>query len=249
MHGICLLGFFHGSFPGILNAERCGDDGDLRNAPFDSGLKQNPGQPGIHRYSGHEPALFGQRISSGADDGGSPVFTAFVFSLSLSPVCVVRLTDGAKLRQQVKAIRDAAGIGLVDKRKIRDGSQLQGHHSQDDFGQVGSEDFRARKLGPGQIIFFGIEPDADAVFQAAAAPFSLIRAASADGPHLQGRGPGPGGVLGNPGKARVNHVLDSGNGQGCFGDIGGDDDFPARGWRKTPGPDPLRKAWQTGEER
>ena len=90
------------------------------------------------------------------------------------------------------------------------------------------------KAGPPLVILFRIEPDADAVGHPAAAPHALIGAAAGDGGDGQGGGAGAGRVARDAGQPRVHHVADTGDGNGCFGHIGGHNDFARPAAREHP---------------
>ncbi len=109
------------------------------------------------------------------------------------------------------------------------------NHPQNDFGQVGAQNFRGSKAGAGLIVVFGEKPETDPVLHPAAAAFALVAAAFRNRYHRQGGGARAGGIPGDTCQSRVNDVSDSRNGNGGFGHIGSDNDFFLRQTGKDAG--------------
>ena len=137
--------------------------------------------------------------------------------------CVPRV-DGAELLEQQDAVLDGPGVGRLDEREGRDVPEAEGRHLEDDRGQVGAEDLGLGELGPPREVLLGVEPDAGAGGDPAAAPGPLVRRCLRDGLDGQALHLGAPVVPGDPGRARVDHADDARDGQGGLGDVGGQHD-------------------------
>ena len=141
--------------------------------------------------------------------------------------CFLR-ADGPQFEEQAETILDAFVGRPVDKRKDRDIPQAQVDHAQDDFGQVGTQNFGLGEKRAVKIILLGIQADADAVFHPAAATLALIGTAARHRHDGQGGYPVARVVPGHARQTGVDHVFDPRYGDGCFSHVGGNDDFTAR---------------------
>ena len=200
----------------VLNAQGGGNDHDLVQAAFLPGLDEHARKTRIDGHARHGAAVFGQPVCRGVFPSGA------------------RTHDGPQFHQQVKPVADAFLRRPVDEGKIGNVPELEGDHAQDHLGQVGAQDFRLGEQGPVEIVLLRVETDADPVFHPPAAALALIGAASGNGHHRQGGGPGPGHVLGDARQPRVHHVADARNGDGRLGHVGGHDDLAGRGGGEDP---------------
>ena len=186
-----------GSFPGVLNTQcRC-NDGYLPDTLLFMGLEDHSGNFWIHGHPCHEKSLFREGV---------------VLSFP---------GNGPQFHEGIKPILDASLCGGVNKGKGRDTPQFQKNHAQDDLSQVGSKNFRRRKFIPCLIILFRIEPDTCPFLNPAAAPLSLVCAASGDRSDGEACGPGAGQVSRDAGKPRINDIGDPRDGQGGLCHVGG----------------------------
>ncbi len=97
---------------------------------------------------------------------------------------------------------------------------------EEDGGEVGPQDFGLGILGTGEEVLLGVEAEADASLDTAAATGALAGAALGNG--LNGEAPGAGvrAVAADPGETGIDDVADAGDGDRGFRDIGGDYDTP-----------------------
>ncbi len=108
-----------------------------------------------------------------------------------------------------------------------DVAEARGGHLQDDRRQVGALDLGVGVLGAGGEVLLGVQPDADAVGDPAAAAFALVGARLGDGLDGQALHLGAEAVAADARGAGVDHVADAGDGERGFGDVGGQDDAAA----------------------
>ena len=200
---IGLKRFVRGSFPGVLNAQGCGNHGGFLNTALPARLNHHAGDSWVQRNSGHELALGGK-------------------FMVLPLPC-----HGTELQEHVKSVFDASISRRVQKRKKRRAPQPQIEHAKDDFRKVRTLDFRQGEKRPRFIVLFREEPDAHPVLNSPAAAFSLVGTAPRDGFDGQACGAGSRQVAGKASEARIDDISDSGDGEGCLGHIGGHNDFIA----------------------
>ena len=122
-------------------------------------------------------------------------------------------------------MRDGCWRRCLDKRKGLDVAETERLHAQDDFSEIGALDFRLGERRAGVEILLGIQPDADAGFDATGAAFALVGAALRNGFHGQPPGAGARVVAADAGEAGVDDVADAGNGERGLGDVPSDDNF------------------------
>ncbi len=207
--GLALLGR---AFARVLDGQRGGDHHHVADAAQAVGLQHHAGHPRVDRELGELAAQRGQ------------------------PLAVVLLgrVERAQLVQQVDAVLDVAGVRRVEERERRDVAEARRGHLQDDGGQVGAEDLRVGELGAGEEVLLRVQPDADAVRGTAAAALALVGAGLADRLDRQPLDLRAVAVAGDPGGARVDHVLDAGDGQRGLGDVGGQHHAALRGALEDP---------------
>ena len=177
----------------VLDGQGGHDHQHLAGAAEPARLQQHPGQPRVGRDLGQLAAHLGQAAA----------------------------VKGAQLAEEIQAVLDAAPVGRVDEREPGDVAQPQRGHLEDHRGQVGAQDLRLGELGPAGEVVLGVQPDADAVGGAPAAALALVGRRLRDGLDRQALHLGPVAVAGDPGRARVDHVLDAGHGQRGLGHVGG----------------------------
>ena len=133
----------------------------------------------------------------------------------------------AQFLQQGVTIRNGGGRGRLDKRKGFNVAQMKRLHPQNDFGQIGALDFRLRERRARIEILLRIKPDANAFLHAPGAAFALVGAALRNRFDRQAFDARARIVTADAREPGINHVTNAGNGQGRFGNVGGDDDFAA----------------------
>ena len=97
-------------------------------------------------------------------------------------------------------------------------------------GQVGALDLRVGELGARLEVLFRVQPDADAVGDAAAAALALVGAGLGDRLDGQPLHLGAQAVAADAGGAGVDHVADAGDGERGLGDVGGEHHAAAGSW-------------------
>ena len=127
-------------------------------------------------------------------------------------------------------------------------AEIEIHHPEDDLGQVRTKDLGRSEPRPVQVILFLVKPDAQSVAHPAAAALPLVGAGPGDRPDRKAVDARPGEVLGDPGQARVDDVLDAGDRQGRFGHVGGHDDLRSGDGINPSLPGP-RQAGEQGQNR
>ncbi len=104
----------------------------------------------------------------------------------------------------------------------------EARHRQDDGGEVGAQDLRVGELGTAVEVVLGVEPDRDAVGDPAAAAGPLVGRRLAhrldrQPLHLRALA-----VAADARRAGVDDIADAWDGEGGLGDVGGENDAPAR---------------------
>ena len=121
--------FFNGPLPGVLNTQGRCDNGHVIHAAPAFRFKDHAGD---FRINGH----FGHHAAPGCQDR----FTLFS-------------NERPQFHQQVKSVFDASGVGFIKEWKVRNVSEIQGNHAEDDLREVGSQNFRIREFLSGFVVF------------------------------------------------------------------------------------------------
>ncbi len=188
-------------FPRVGDGQRRGDDQHLTHATLGVGGQDHAADARIQRQPG-QPA---------PDIGQCP--------------CGIESTE---FLQQLHAVADAARVGRIQERELRDIPELQGGHLQDDRREVGPQDLRIGVAGPGFEILLRIQPDAHAG-RGAARPACPLRGRSLrDRFDRQALHLGATAVARDPRGAGVDDVADTRHRQRGLGDVGGQHDSPRR---------------------
>ena len=201
--GVLLVGglaLFDGPLARVLHRQRGRDHQHLAQAAGAVGLDEHAAEAGVDRQGGQGPA-------DGAQRGA---------------------VERAQLVQEREAVVHRAGVGRVDERERGDLAEVERDHLQHDPGEVGAQDLRVGEGGAGVEVVLGVEADADAVGDAAAAARPLVRAGLADLLDRQPLDLQPPRVAGDAREAGVDHVADAGDGQRGLGDVGGEHDPAAQ---------------------
>jgi len=128
--------------------------------------------------------------------------------------------DGSEFQQGLVAVCDEAGVGFFQEGEVFDFAEGEGFHLEDDGCEVGAEDFGFSECGASEKVVCGIEADADAGGDAAAAAHALVGGGLGDGLDGEALDFGARGVAGDSGEAGVDDIFDAGDGEGGFGDVG-----------------------------
>ena len=195
--GVGGLLLVEGAFSGVLDGEGGGDDEDFFLDAFGLGGDDHAGDARINGEAGELVAEGGELLFGG---------------------------DGAEFEEGLVAVGDEFAAGGIEEGELFDGAEAEGFHLQDDGGEVGAEDFGFGEEGSGDEVFFGVEADADAGGDAAAASHALVGGGLGDGFDGEALDFGAGGVAGDSCEAGVDDEADAGDGEGGFGDVGGEDD-------------------------
>ncbi len=212
-----------GALADILDGQRGGDHHDLVDAGVALGLEHHAPEGGVEGQAGQPLPEPGQASVVGGTIG----------------------LERAELLEQGHAVGDVVPIGWLDEGEGLDITQPEGGHLQDDRRQVGAQDLRLGELGPGAVVVLGVEPDAHAGGDPAAAAGPLVGRRLGDRLDREALDLGPLVVPGDPGRAGVDHRSDAGHGERGLGDVGGDDDPSAGMGREHP---VLLGGRQAGEE-
>lgn len=203
--GVVLVGLrllVRGPLARVLDGQRRRDDHDLADAVVLVGLDDHAGQARVHGELGELAAHRREPLLG----------------------VLLRRVQRAELLEQLDAVADVAVVRRVDEGELLDLAEAGRGHLEDDGSQVRAQDLGVRELGTGVEVVLGVEPDADAVRGAAAAALALVGAGLGDPFDGQALHLGAVAVAGDPGGARVDHVLDARDGQGGLGDVRGQDD-------------------------
>ncbi len=180
-------------FPRIRDAQRRGQHQHLAHATLGLGRQDHPAQPGVDRQPGEPTAPLGDRAL---------------------PV------ERAELGQQLHTVADAAPVRRVEERKVLDIAQPQRRHLQQHRGEVGAQDLGFGVARAGREIGLGVQPDAHAGRDAAAAAGPLRGRRLRDRLDRQPLHLQPAAVARDAGVSRVDDVADAGHGQRRLGDVG-----------------------------
>ena len=227
------LPMLKGPFARILHGQGRGEHHDLAGAIAALGLHDHASQPRVHRQGRQDTTGLGERriLLTAAASSPGPLASA----RRRRPLAVLAPSTGAQgtqLAQQHHAVRDGAGIRLLHEREIGDVRGLSHHahrdHLQYDRRQIGAQDLRVREFGAGVEVLLGVQPKTDTVRNATAPPGALTCRRLGNPFDRQPLHLGARGVPRNPGGARIDHVLDPGDGQGRLRHVGREHD-PAFG--------------------
>ena len=194
------LGFVGRAFAGVLNGEEHGGDEDGGEDIFVVALLEHAGEAGFEGEGGEDAAAGGEFAAVG---------------------------HGADFVEGAVALGDEGAFGGVDEGEVGERGQAEDGHAEDDFGEGAAADFGVGVGGSVAEGFFGIEADADAGAGASAAAAAL-------------EGGGAGDLFGDEALdlrlgvhavdadfAGVDDGADAGEGDGGFGDVGGENDAAA----------------------
>ena len=194
-----------GPLAGVLDRQGGGDDHDLVETAVRFGLEDHAPEPGVERQLGQAAAERRQALLR----------------------VLLRRVEGTELLQEGDAVLDAAGVGGVDEREAGDVAEAEGGHLEDDRRQVGADDLRFGELRPGAEVGLGVEPDAHAGGDPAAAAGPLVGRRLRHRFDRQALHLGPVRVPGDAGRAGVDHRQDARHRQRRLGHVGGQHDPPA----------------------
>lgn len=145
---------FDGADAGVLGFEGSGDDEDFAEAVFAVGFEEHAGDADIDGEFGEAAAKLGE---------------------------LVAVVDGVEFVEGSVAVTDGGGFGRLDEGELVDAPELEGVHAEDDGGEVGAEDFGGGEGVALVEVVFGVEADAGAGAEPAAAAFALVGGGLADG--------------------------------------------------------------------
>ena len=185
-----------GAFPGVLDGQRGRDDQDLAGAALAVRFDDHAGDAGVDGEAGHLPARVGEPVA----------------------------LHGVELLEQPYAVGDAARVRRVDEGERADVAETGGGHLEDDRREVRALDLGVGVLGARVEVLFRVQPDADAVGDAAAAALALVGAGLGDGLDGQALDLGAQRVAGDAGGAGIDDVADAGDGERGFRDVRGEHD-------------------------
>ena len=211
--GVLLVGLrplLLGTLARVLDGQGGGDDEDVAQAAEALGLEDHPAEPRVDREPGQAATDVGEA------DALPPL-------LDRRGRCD-RRPDRAELLEEVGAGLDVAAVGRLDEREAGDVTEPEGGHLEDDAGEVGAQDLRVGELRARLEVLLGVEPDRDALRDAAAAPGPLVGGGLADRLDRQPLHLGAHRVAADPRDAGVDDVADAGDGQRRLGDVGGEHD-------------------------
>ncbi len=120
-------------------------------------------------------------------------------------------------------------IGGVEPGEVLDVGDSAGFEGENGFGDVDAFDFGEFLGGAMGVFFFGPEAEADSGGGASGASGALIGGGLADFFDEEGVDAAVGIEAGDAGEAGIDDEADAVDGEGGFGDVGGDDDFAAVG--------------------
>src|SRR5699024_11744177 len=84
------------------------------------------------------------------------------------------IVDRRHLRQAPITVGDGAWIGRIQERERLHVAQLQAEHAQDHVGQRRAQQFGIGEARPRIVVFFAVQPNADARPDASATPLALV---------------------------------------------------------------------------
>ena len=122
--------------------------------------------------------------------------------------------------QQAETITDKTVIRFINKGEGFDLAQPQIQHLQNHRGKIGTTDLRVGKFRTANKILFTVQTDTATFRDTATAAFTLVGTGLRNRFYRQALHFGTVAVTADTGGARVNHITDTGHGQGGFRDIG-----------------------------
>ena len=200
--GVLLVGLLlgvHGAVAHILQAQGAGDDQHLAEGAARARFEDHAAHARVQRQ-------LGQFAPHGRE--------------------LVLVVHRAQFIEQLVAVGNRPARGRVDERKVLHHTQVQRLHAQDHARQRGTQDFRVGEARSAREVFLVVEPDADAIGHAAAAPGALVGRRLADGLDQQLLHLATQTVALDARRACVNDVSDARNGKRGLGHVGGQHDAP-----------------------
>ena len=132
--------------------------------------------------------------------------------------------DGSQFVEELDGAFHAAGVRVFEPAEGIERSDARRFEGEDDFGEVESEDFGDFGRGAAAVGIFAPEAPAGTGGGASGASGALIGAGAGDGLDGERIDAAVGVPCGEAGEAGIDDRLDAVDGEGGFGDIGGDDD-------------------------
>src|SRR5882757_98836 len=124
-----------------------------------------------------------------------------------------------ELLEQPNTIVDEPRVGRIQERKVFRLAQPECRHAKYHAGKVGSEHLGAREILLPVEFILGIQPNANALRLTSATSLALVGARLRDPLNRQPLHLATNAVTTDACKARVNDESNSGNCEGCFGDV------------------------------
>ena len=233
-----------GPFARVLHRQGGDDDEHLAGAAELAGLDEHPAQPRVHGQPGQrrpvcrEPAPSAPPPTARAVPRSGRRGRRLPASRRRRPGCRRPAAPRAGARRR----RPGAASGASTNGKRGDVAEAERGHLEDDRGEAGALDLGLGELGPRVVVLLGVEPDADAVGEAAAAAGALVGAGLRDRLDRQPLHLGALGVARDARGAGVDDVPDAGDGQRRLGDVGGQHDPSSGGPAEDAGAAPRRRA-------
>ena len=210
----------------VLEAQRGGDDDHLAHAAEALGLEDHPAQPRVDRQPGQPATELGEAGAVLLPPASAPVALrrprAAAVGPRRHPAPAPPAPRAGRHRRGRCACRAARRTGSGRCRRAQRG------HLEDDAGEVGAQDLGVGELGTPLEVLLAVEPDRDALGDAAAAAGALVGAGLADRLDGQPLHLGAQRVAGDARDAGVDDVPDAGDGQRGLGDVGGQHDAADR---------------------
>ena len=190
-----------GPFAYVLDRQRGGDHDHLVDAVQAGGLEHHPAHPRVDREL-REPSSELRELAS-------------------------RLVERAELLQQRDAVADLAAVRRVEEREVLDVAEVDRRHLQDHGGEARAQDLGLREARALLEVLLAVEPDRDALGDAAAAALALVGARLADRLDRQPLDLQPRAVAADARGPGVDDVVDARDGQRRLGDVRGEHDAAA----------------------
>jgi len=148
-----------------------------------------------------------------------------------------RLAFGSKLLQQLFGMFDGCGGRRVQPVERVQPLDAHGAQQQRDGRKIGAQDLGRLMRGAAYEIFQRKEADGAAGSRAPRASGALIGGSLADACDFECGQARPRRMAGGARQARIDHGGHAFNGDGAFGDVGGQNDFAPPGWAHGVGQD------------
>ncbi len=136
--------------------------------------------------------------------------------------------EGAEDAEELLGAFDGGRVGFIEPVEFGGLANVERVEEENDLGEIAALDFGCVALGAVEVAALGPKAVASARGGAAGAAFALIGGGAADLFDQERADAAFGVVSGDAGLAAVHNVTDAVDGDGGFGDIGGDDDFSIR---------------------